>query len=301
MDKSTKKKEDFTMLFSSPFDDSHPLYYRITNNLQLRRFYAVEFGYGSIPPGLRQIHTRNIYIIHYITVGKGCLWGKQFNKDHAYIIHPNEEENFISDVDEPYEAYWIMFNGSDTKEILRTASLPLHNDVFTFSENKKCADIIHHILFNMKANNVYEEAYLMQSALYEIFAIHMHSVENAPQYSTSPEEQIKKYIDDNYFRDVQIKELMKNMQISRTSAFNAFKKAYKTTPNEYLLHLRLEKSKELLINKLNNFSINEISQIVGFNDPLYFSRIFKQKIGIPPSEFRKRFYIKSGEHEKFIQ
>ncbi len=81
-----------------------------------------------------------------------------------------------------------------------------------------------------------------------------------------------------------------NLQ-SRTAMFKAFKNAYNETPLEYLTNLRITKSKELLTNKLNNLSISEVSQIVGFNDPLYFSRVFSKKTGMSPSEFRNTFYF----------
>jgi len=59
------------------------------------------------------------------------------------------------------------------------------------------------------------------------------------------------------------------------------------SPKQYILNKRLEYAKELLVN--TNASIFEIANSVGFPDQLYFSRIFKIKEKISPSEYRKNF------------
>ncbi len=197
------------MLFCSPFDEAHHHYYRISNVLQHNNFYAVEVGYNKVPPGMRQCYKRNIFILHYIISGKGFFCGQPFDKDYAYIVLPDEYEDFTSSDEHPYEAYWIMFQGKDTMSILKNASLPTHNKVFKFNDNEKCAEIIHKVLFDIKPKNEFEEAYLMQSALYEIFSLHLRDSNNPPSSAIAPEMQIKKFLDENFFREININELTK--------------------------------------------------------------------------------------------
>ena len=54
---------------------------------------------------------------------------------------------------------------------------------------------------------------------------------------------------------------------------------------KYLTELRIEKAKELIAT--NSMSLSNIAQMTGFNDPLYFSRVFKKTTGIPPKEFQQ--------------
>ena len=56
---------------------------------------------------------------------------------------------------------------------------------------------------------------------------------------------------------------------------------------DYIIHLRIETAKNLL--KKTTYTINEISSKVGFKNPLYFSRKFKEKTGVSPSEYKKQF------------
>lgn len=58
------------------------------------------------------------------------------------------------------------------------------------------------------------------------------------------------------------------------------------TPMQYILSIRISSAQSLL--ETTEYNIAEIAAIVGYDDPLYFSRLFKKQIGVSPSEFRKR-------------
>ena len=65
----------------------------------------------------------------------------------------------------------------------------------------------------------------------------------------------------------------------------SFKRYMGVTPMQYVTSIRINKAKELLKN--TNYSIQEISGLVGYENPLYFSRIFRKQIGCSPSGYRK--------------
>ena len=58
------------------------------------------------------------------------------------------------------------------------------------------------------------------------------------------------------------------------------------SPKQYILEKKIARAKEFL--DATEASILEISNSVGFLDPLYFSRIFKKKVGVGPEEYRKQ-------------
>ncbi len=73
--------------------------------------------------------------------------------------------------------------------------------------------------------------------------------------------------------------------ISESSLNRKFKSYYNLSPKQYILKLRLEKAVELLID--GKYSVKQISGACGFCDEKYFSRAIKQKLGHPPSYFKK--------------
>ncbi len=84
-----------------------------------------------------------------------------------------------------------------------------------------------------------------------------------------------------------VKEFIKKSGISETHFRRIFKTAYNMSPNQYLIFLRINRAKELL--ETGNQSIEEISEQVGFASASYFSRLFKERTGFSPYEFRVKF------------
>jgi AraC-like DNA-binding protein len=71
------------------------------------------------------------------------------------------------------------------------------------------------------------------------------------------------------------------MGISSSKLYRKIKELTNLSPNEFVRTLRLKKSAQLLKGK--EYNVSEVSDIVGFNDPLYFSRCFKKQFGFSPS------------------
>lgn len=59
------------------------------------------------------------------------------------------------------------------------------------------------------------------------------------------------------------------------------------TPNKYLTKIRINKAKQLLINN-PEIEIKNISELVGYKDASYFSKVFKSNVGVYPSDFRNQ-------------
>lgn len=87
-----------------------------------------------------------------------------------------------------------------------------------------------------------------------------------------------------------VKTLAAQIGLSEVHLRRIFKATADISPVKYITHLRLEKAKNMLIT--SNYSISEIAISVGYSDPYYFSRVFKQEIGIAPSEYKKRNGLK---------
>ena len=64
-----------------------------------------------------------------------------------------------------------------------------------------------------------------------------------------------------------------------------FKQLIGTTPMQYILSIRITNAQTLL--ETTDYNIAEISQIIGYDNPLYFSRIFKKQKGMSPSDYGK--------------
>lgn len=82
-------------------------------------------------------------------------------------------------------------------------------------------------------------------------------------------------------------QIAENMYLSPFYISKIFKSEMGDTPIRYLINIRLERAKILLENG-DNGSIQEIAAMVGYDDAYHFSKLFKKRYGMSPSEARKR-------------
>lgn len=87
--------------------------------------------------------------------------------------------------------------------------------------------------------------------------------------------------------NIVMERLAADFGLSLRNFIRRFKDATEQTPVEYLQHLRLEKAKLLLESSQEPF--DRITLLVGYEDSNSFRRLFKQRVGLSPSDYRKRF------------
>lgn len=103
-------------------------------------------------------------------------------------------------------------------------------------------------------------------------------------------ERVVKYIRENYSRPLSLKEIAKENHISYHHLSRLFKRELDTSFTLYLNKIRVRETISLLGNL--NLTINQIAYSVGFDDPAYFSKVFKKITGCSPQTYRKEHYLK---------
>jgi AraC-like DNA-binding protein len=100
------------------------------------------------------------------------------------------------------------------------------------------------------------------------------------------------YINNNFDRELNLNLLSRTRFTSKFHLLRLFKKYYGQTPKQYLTDKRIEKSKELL---KNGRSVSETCFAVGFESLSSFCTLFKQRVGLTPTEFQKRATFTKSE------
>jgi AraC-like DNA-binding protein len=91
----------------------------------------------------------------------------------------------------------------------------------------------------------------------------------------------KNISDPNY----NIDQFSKDMAMSQSSLYRRLKSLTGESPNIFIKEIRLKRAASLLIQ--NEIPVSDVSGMVGFDDPSYFSKSFKQKYGVSPFNYSK--------------
>ncbi|HEY4536905.1 MAG TPA: response regulator [Erysipelothrix sp.] len=99
----------------------------------------------------------------------------------------------------------------------------------------------------------------------------------------------ERFITDNFDKRLTIKDIAEEVFLTPQYLCKIFKEETGHTINSYITDLRMEKAKELLLNR--NLKLYEVAAQLGYRDANYFARVFKRNFGMNPSEFREKHNV----------
>lgn len=262
---------------------------------QTSDLYLVHCGQQQCTPGYTYNHKiPNEYHLHFVLNGKGTLKVSQriyhIKKDDIFLIPKDAHIHYYADMDNPWEYMWITFDGEKSATYLQHAGLSEDNPVIQSTvPNNAYQPMIQKILDANEltfANEIKRVGYLYEilSTLIEVQSS-LKAKQNKYDYpSNTYVDYAIQFVKHNY-NHIRVQDIAEYIGINRSYLTSIFKKQLGISPQEYLVSFRLKKSAELLIN--TNLSISEISNSIGYENPLTFSKIFKQTYGMCPKIYRE--------------
>lgn len=200
------------------------------------------------------------------------------NQFHKQQVNSNQTCSYLT----------ILFEMSiaDDSKLLNTV----------FHLNDTLRNLLNKLSLTSDKQNIYSKT-LMLCYLQEVI-IHLfqdnqfqkkHSkLPNIQKYQDNLFKQIIAYINNNINTPLSIEDITEYFSISRSSLQALFKANINKAPKNYIINLKLKRSKELLLE--NKYTITEIAYMLGFSSIHYFSRAFKQQFNLTPSEYSKLVY-----------
>lgn len=259
------------------------LYYILpSQNLPFFNVNAIGCDGGNAHWGPGQ---RDKYQLHLVYCGKGYFNGKPVNMGQGFISTPYKPEHYYQDKEYPWSYVWLS---SYDKSVYETFKLFEPDDFGIFTFNPMCISILDELAQFIKSNHLktVNTSRLLESFL-KILNTHLN-IQTSPMINSSNADMYfnfcVKYISTNIYKPLSVNELTTALGISQPYLYNIFKQKTGKSPKAFINDFKLSEAKRLLLE--TNLSITEISNSLGFNSPLVFSKIFSARENISPRNFR---------------
>ena len=222
-------------------------------------------------------------------------------KGTAILFRPGEPQVYDNYGHEGTETFWIIFTGNDVENLLNEYGMP--NKPVSFINAGSTTDYPN--IFNemivelqLKRPNFEKIAILLLKKI--LIEINRHSIDKTYYQNEIVNQIIKSshFFNENYNTKISIDDEAAKLHMSPCWFIKNFKQIIGMTPMQYIVSKRLSMAKNLLIS--SNLPLSEISEMIGYDNPLYFSRLFKKHSGITPSDYRKQFRTQNLLTEEFV-
>lgn len=239
---------------------------------------------------------RNHYLFHYVISGTGTLMAddsKGNTKTYSvksmqgFMIFPDQITTYIADKELPWEYVWVEFDGLRAKSIAESAGLTMDTPIYHAQSKSLREDMMNEMLY-MTQNRESSPFHLI-GHLYLFLDYLMRSsagtnIQKGSQLRDFYIHEALNFMEHNFQNDISVEDVAAVCGLNRSYFGKIFKQAVGKSPQEFLLSYRMAKAAELL--KLTQLSIRDISQAVGYENQLHFSRAFKNIYGMSPREWR---------------
>ncbi|MEK4508661.1 AraC family transcriptional regulator [Paenibacillus sp. FSL K6-2524] len=285
----------------------------------LPHYIVSGLSYAEI--GGRHPSRQNIGAFDLLVVIEGCLFVGEGGVDykvkegHALILRPDSQHYAYAGCVEETKYYWLHFqilgdwrvideesyhqNQWKTSGESTPRNLPLPPFTTTsynvalpqfikLAQPLKIIEIISE-LTQMNQNIHLSSVRLKQQALFQEVIVLLSSSIGAdgPSSQTICAERAATYLREHYREEFSAKKLGESINFHPVYIARCMRKVYCCSPSVYLLNLRIEHSKLLLLQ--TDLSMERIAEAVGFNHAAYFTASFTKIEGLAPRKYRQRF------------
>ena len=225
---------------------------------------------------------------HILYVAKGsciCLYDGQESvlQRGDFVLYPPETEQRYTLPDGiDSQTLWLHFTGTCAAEILE--ELNLYGGVSHAAAPDETEQFFKYMINMNSINSAQSRMFAKGYLLNMLASLAKSDFDTKTAVCFGAVQKMLEYINMNWQKSVSVADVAHAGCLCESRASHVFKQSVGESIGRYLEKLRLSEAKRLLMN--TDLNISEISTMVGYNDPFYFSRKFKKLTGCSPKEYR---------------
>ncbi|MDQ0061712.1 AraC family transcriptional regulator [Paenibacillus harenae] len=253
--------------------------------------------------GYQKLMTRNLernreqgradYQLIYIVRGKAVFrFGNEeivAGGGHMVFYAPGQPQNYCYYAENTTEVYWIHFTGHAVHDYLEQFGL-VGGSIYEIGSMDETVALYNKIIFELNMNKPFS-GHVTTAYLLEMLALLGRKLQHGEEHHKARQHaditMIIGVMHERYSEQLVIADLARQCSLSPFRFIHKFKDVTGTTPLKYVTDIRMNEAKKLLSE--SSLHVREVASIVGYDNPLYFSRVFRSTVGMPPSEFKKQF------------
>lgn len=233
------------------------------------------------------------YQILYITRGQGTFESERsgscrIGTGDAFILFPGIWHRFRPDESTGWDEYWVEFDGNLIRHYHDRDFLSPENPVIKAGIEEAIAKnylSIIKLIRDEKPGFQYIASGMLLQIVGQLMAFKKYQVFEGRNIETQIR-QAKLFIMENLHLSISQEDLAKKIGLGYSLYRKKFREYTGVPPAQYHIQLRINKAKDLLITTSESFK--ELALELGFESTDYFFRLFRQKTGFTPSEFREK-------------
>lgn len=233
---------------------------------------------------------RRDYQLLYIAEGKARFYFNNaetiVSKGEMVLFRPYEPQSYFYYPKDKCQVFWVHFTGGEADAILDKYNLPRDKNVFYAGSSPDYRGLFEQMIRELQLCRANYKELLVMFLSHTFILINRHLKEGNKAETLNFIERSIRFFNENYAKSINIDEYAKSLHISTCWFNRQFKKVTKTTPLQYIVSIRLLNAKMLLETKAYN--ITETAYAVGYDNPLYFSRLFTKHVGMSPKEYMNK-------------
>lgn len=211
----------------------------------------------------------------------------QVEAGEGFIIFPHQIAHYQADVEAPWAYTWVAFSGEGLDELLQPGGISRRFPIIRHRDRSLPLQLLNAMIGFAKENTAAAPLQVAGLVLLLLGEFCQTAGAAPPERTVSRPgsrhiERAVYYIKTYYYQPISIHSVADYVGIDGSYLSRLFRRYFRQTPAQFLCSYRLEVAKQLLLT-------TQAAVAVGFADPLYFSRRFRQSTGMTPSAYRQHY------------